>query len=78
MVFGSRRSAALVAILAGAWLTACGQRGPLYLPVPPSEPAPRVRSPSSGTVIVPRTPEGPKAGERTAAPTDDRPARRTD
>jgi len=71
------------AILAGSLLAACGQRGPLYLPKPPPEPAPRVRAPSGGTVVLPPAgaPSGLPSG---AAPTtpgggiDDRPARRTD
>jgi predicted small lipoprotein YifL len=44
---------AAATILAGSLLAACGQRGPLYLPKPPAEPPPRVRTPSSGTIVVP-------------------------
>jgi predicted small lipoprotein YifL len=68
----------MAAILAGSLLAACGQRGPLYLPKPPAEPPPRVRTPSSGTVVVPpsRTPAEAVPG----ASADDvaRPARRPD
>ncbi len=68
----------MAAILAGSLLAACGQRGPLYLPKPPAEPAPRMRTPSGGTVVVPpaRTPAEAAPG----APSGDveRPARRAD
>lgn len=80
----ARRSRVLVAaILAGSLLAACGQRGPLYLPKPPPEPAPRVRTPSSGTVVLPpaRSPAeaAPGASGSSAVPADtERPARRTD
>lgn len=63
------RAAAM--ILAGSLLAACGQRGPLYLPKPPAEPPPRVRTPSSGTVVVPPAsapapvPPAGEAGRRT-------------
>lgn len=71
----------MAAILAGSLLAACGQRGPLYLPKPPAEPLPRVRTPSSGTVVVPpsRTPAEAAPGAP-GTPADDpaRPARRTD
>jgi predicted small lipoprotein YifL len=83
----ARRSRVPVAaILAGSLLAACGQRGPLYLPKPPPEPAPRVRTPSSGTVVLPpaRSPAeaAPGAsgtsGTSTAPADTERPARRTD
>ena len=65
---GPRPGPLLAAILAGSLLAACGQRGPLYLPVPPAEPPPRVRTPSSGTVVLP-----PAGSPAPAAPQDDRP-----
>lgn len=66
----------LAAILAGSLVAACGQRGPLVLPVPPAEPPPRVRAPSSGTVVLPpaRLPTEATPG----TPEAERPARRTD
>jgi predicted small lipoprotein YifL len=64
----------LAAILAGSLVAACGQRGPLYLPVPPAEPPPRVRAPSGGTVVMP-----PVRPSTEPTPTDpDRPARRAE
>jgi predicted small lipoprotein YifL len=66
----------LAVILSGSLVAACGQRGPLVLPVPPAEPPPRVRAPSSGTVVLPpaRLPTEAAPG----APETERPARRTD
>jgi len=47
----ARRASALVAgILAASLLSACGQRGPLYLPTPPAEPTRRAAPP---TVLSP-------------------------
>jgi predicted small lipoprotein YifL len=69
----------LAAILAVSLLAACGQRGPLYLPKPPPEPAPRVRTPSSGTVVLPPVRTPPESAPGAGGPADDaRPARRTD
>ncbi|MEI7446953.1 MAG: lipoprotein [Burkholderiales bacterium] len=75
---GARPGPLLAAILAGSLLAACGQRGPLYLPVPPAEPPPRVRTPSSGTVVLPPagTPvqpspkDNPRREDRTAPRSD--------
>ncbi|RPH45466.1 MAG: hypothetical protein EHM87_06280 [Burkholderiales bacterium] len=71
---GPRPVRLLAAILAGSLIAACGQRGPLVLPVPPAEPPPRVRTPSSGTVVMP--PVQPAAEPAPADPV--RPVRRTD
>ncbi len=69
----------VAAILAGSLLAACGQRGPLYLPNPPPEPAPRVRTPSSGTVVTPPARTPAEAAPDAGAPAGtERPARRTD
>lgn len=58
-----------VGILIGSVLVACGQRGPLYLPTPPSEPPPRVRTPSSGTIVLPPTGSPSDAREEPQRPT---------
>ncbi|MFM1991160.1 MAG: Prokaryotic lipoprotein-attachment site [Pseudomonadota bacterium] len=71
---GPRPGLLLAAILAASLLAACGQRGPLYLPVPPAEPPPRVRTPSSGTVVLPPAPVAPKDERRR----DERPGTRAD
>ena len=68
----------IAAILAGSLLAACGQRGPLYLPKPPPEPAPRVRAPSGATVVVPPARPAGDAAPATPAGEAARPARRTD
>jgi predicted small lipoprotein YifL len=69
----------VAAILAGSLLAACGQRGPLYLPKPPPEPAPRVRTPPGGTVATPPARTPAEAAPGAPAPADtERPPRRTD
>jgi predicted small lipoprotein YifL len=75
----------LAAILAGALLAACGQRGPLVLPSPPAEPPPRVRTAPSGTVVQPpaKSPSDaatglPGAPGASTATRPDKPERRAD
>jgi predicted small lipoprotein YifL len=68
----------IATILAGSLLAACGQRGPLYLPKPPAEPASRVRTPSSGAVVVPPARTPAEAAPGTPSGDAERPARRPD
>lgn len=75
---GPRPGPLLAAILAGSLLAACGQRGPLYLPVPPAEPPPRVRTPSSGTVVLPPAGAPAQSSPKDDPRRDDRTAPRPD
>jgi len=61
-ILGRRRNPALrhglVAIVAGAALLAgCGQKGPLYLPVPPKVPA--AARPAQPATTLPEAPTAP-------------------
>jgi len=68
-ILGRRRNPAfrhgLAAVVVGAVLLAgCGQKGPLYLPVPPKVPAPPALSTQPATSL----PEAPAAATAPAVP----------
>jgi predicted small lipoprotein YifL len=66
-------------ILAGSLLlSACGQRGPLYLPTPPAAPPPRPAAPAAAPPTPAQTAPDAQRGTPSPVPSDSPTRRRTD
>ncbi|NMM08232.1 lipoprotein [Polaromonas sp.] len=60
----SLRQGLVAAVMSAAALAGCGQKGPLFLPVPPVLPAPTTTAPISAPIPAPSSPVPPASAAK--------------